>query len=273
VSEIVASGTEPNVSVGGRRDGRTAPEGKGNAKVVVVMPAFNAARTLTATVSGIPTEWVDEIILVDDGSRDETVELARTLPLRVIWHPHNVGYGGNQKTCYLQALQDEADVVVMLHPDGQYEPTLIPELVKPIVRGEADLVLGSRLMERGGALAGGMPLYKYIANRALTAIENRALGTSLSELHTGYRAYSRELLMSIPFLRNSLDFSFDSEVLMQVAYFGFRIGEVPVRTIYSDDASSVGPGASVVYGIKTLGAVARLVLHRRGLLRSRKFTP
>jgi glycosyltransferase involved in cell wall biosynthesis len=252
---------------------RPGPPDKGNAKVVVVMPAFNAARTLAATVSGIPTEWVDEIILVDDGSRDETVELARTLPLRVIWHPHNVGYGGNQKTCYLQALQDDADVVVMLHPDGQYEPTLIPELVKPILRGEADLVLGSRLMEKGGALAGGMPMYKYLANRTLTTLENRALGTSLSELHTGYRAYSRELLMSIPFLRNSLDFSFDSEVLMQVAYFGFRIGEVPVRTIYSDDASSVGPGASVVYGLKTLGAVARLILHRSGLLRSRKFMP
>jgi glycosyltransferase involved in cell wall biosynthesis len=252
---------------------RTVPEGKGNAKVVVVMPAFNAARTLAKTVASIPREWVDEILLVDDASSDHTVELARTLPLRVIWHPHNVGYGGNQKTCYLQALQNDADVVVMLHPDGQYEPTLIPELVKPIVRGEADLVLGSRLMEKGGARAGGMPLYKFIANQALTAIENRVLGTSLSELHTGYRAYSRELLMSIPFLRNSLDFSFDSEVLMQVAHFGFRIAEVPVRTIYSDDASSVGFRASVIYGTKTLGAAARLLLHRSRLLRSRKFTP
>ncbi|HTU80266.1 MAG TPA: glycosyltransferase family 2 protein [Solirubrobacteraceae bacterium] len=240
--------------------------------MVVVMPALNAARTLAATVSGIPTEWVDEIILVDDGSSDGTVELARTLPLRVIWHPHNVGYGGNQKTCYLQALQDEADVVVMLHPDGQYEPTLIPELVRPILEGRADLVLGSRLMVRGGALAGGMPLYKYLANRALTSIENLALGTSLSELHTGYRAYSRELLMSIPFLRNSLDFSFDSELLMQVVHFGFRITEVPARTIYSEEASSVGLSASVVYGLKTLGALARLQLHRLGLP-SRKFLP
>jgi glycosyltransferase involved in cell wall biosynthesis len=245
---------------------------KGSAKVIVVMPALNAASTLAATVSGIPREWVDEIILVDDGSRDGTVELARTLPLRVIPHPHNVGYGGNQKTCYLQALQDEADVVVMLHPDGQYEPTLIPELVKPILAGEADLVLGSRLMEKGGALAGGMPIYKYLANRALTTIENRALGTSLSELHTGYRAYSRELLMAIPFLRNSLDFSFDSELLMQVVHFGFRIAEVPVRTIYSQEASSVGPRASTVYGLKTLAALLRLELHRRGLVRSRKFT-
>jgi len=251
----------------------TGPTEKGIAKVVVVMPAYNAALTLASTVSLIPRAWVDEIILVDDHSNDETVKLARTLPLRVIWHPHNVGYGGNQKTCYLQALQDEADVVVMLHPDGQYEPSLIPDLVRPILRGEADLVLGSRLMEKGGALAGGMPLWKYIANRALTTIENRALGTNLSELHTGYRAYSRELLMSIPFLRNSLDFSFDSEVLMQVAYFGFRIGEVPVRTIYSEEASSVGLSASIVYGLKTLGAVGRLVLHRSGLLRSRKLMP
>lgn len=249
-----------------------APAEKGTAKVIVVMPALNAARTLAATVSGIPREWVDEIILVDDGSRDDTVELARTLPLRVIPHPHNVGYGGNQKTCYLQALQDEADVVVMLHPDGQYEPTLIPELVKPILAGEADLVLGSRLMEKGGALEGGMPMYKYIANRALTAVENRALGTSLSELHTGYRAYSRELLMGIPFLRNSLDFSFDSELLMQVAHFGFRIAEVPVRTIYSHEASSIGLRVSTVYGLKTLRALLRLELHRRGLVRSRKFT-
>jgi len=252
-------------------DAGVAPAEKGNARIVVVMPALNAARTLAATVSGIPAEWVDEIILVDDGSQDGTVELARTLPLRVIWHPHNVGYGGNQKTCYLQALQDEADVVVMLHPDGQYEPTLIPELVRPILEGRADLVLGSRLMEKGGALAGGMPRWKLIANRALTSVENRALGTSLSELHTGYRAYSRQLLMSIPFLRNSLDFSFDSELLMQTAHFGFRIAEVPARTIYSDDASSVGVRASVVYGAKTLAVLARLQLHRLGL-RSRKFS-
>lgn len=244
-----------------------------NAKVVVVMPALNAARTLTDTVSAIPREWVDEIILVDDGSQDQTVELARALPLRVIRHPHNVGYGGNQKTCYLQALEDGADVIVMLHPDGQYEPTLIPELVKPIVEGKADLVLGSRLMEQGGALAGGMPWWKFVANRSLTTIENRALGTSLSELHTGYRAYSRELLTSIPFLRNSLDFSFDSELLMQVVHFGFRIDEVPVRTVYSEEASSVGLKASTIYGLKTLRALLRLELHRRHIWRSRKFMP
>jgi glycosyltransferase involved in cell wall biosynthesis len=240
-------------------------------KIVVVMPARNAARTLERTVSGIPAEWVDEIILVDDKSTDNTVEVARDLPLNVVWHPHNVGYGGNQKTCYLEALQRDADIVVMLHPDGQYEPSLIPEMVGPILRDEADLVLGSRLAEPGMARAGGMPLYKYLANRGLTAIENRLLGTHLTEMHTGYRAYSRGLLLEVPFLRNALDFSFDSEMLMQAAHFDYRIAEVPARTRYFDDASSISIGPAVVYGLKTLWAGARLLLHRSGVLRSRKF--
>jgi glycosyltransferase involved in cell wall biosynthesis len=241
--------------------------------IVVVMPARNAARTLERTVSGIPKDWVDEIILVDDKSTDNTVDVARDLPINVIWHPHNVGYGGNQKTCYLQALQRDADIVVMLHPDGQYEPTLIPRMVTPILLGEADLVLGSRLAEPGMARAGGMPLYKYLANRALTAVENRLLGTNLSEMHTGYRAYSRRLLLHVPFLRNALDFSFDSEMLMQSIHLGFRVAEVPARTRYFDDASSISLRPSVVYGVKTLWAGARLVLHRNGILRSRKFEP
>ncbi|MDQ3770423.1 MAG: glycosyltransferase family 2 protein [Actinomycetota bacterium] len=242
-------------------------------RVIVVMPARNAARTLERTFAGIPRDVVHEIILVDDASTDTTVDLARSLPLHLIWHPHNVGYGGNQKTCYLEALQRGTDIVVMLHPDGQYEPGLIPDMIAPIVRGEADLVLGSRLAEPGAALRGGMPLYKYVGNRMLTAIENRILHTDLSELHTGYRAYSRKLLMSIPFLRNALDFSFDSEVLMQASHFGFRIVEVPVRTIYDEEASSIGPGAAVVYGLRTLKAAGRLVLHRNNLWRSRKFMP
>ncbi|MBI5106063.1 MAG: glycosyltransferase family 2 protein [Solirubrobacterales bacterium] len=245
-------------------------EGK---RVVVVMPARNAARTLQATVDAIPRDWVDEVILVDDRSTDDTVSVARGLPLHVVWHPHNVGYGGNQKTCYLTALQQEADVVVMLHPDGQYEPTLIPELVAPILSGEADLVLGSRLLVPGAARAGGMPRWKLVANRALTGVENRMLGTSLSELHTGYRAYSRELLMTIPFLRNAPDFSFDSEVIAQAVHFGFRIAEVPARTRYFDDASSITFKPAAVYGVKTLWACARFVLHRRGLVRSRKLQP
>ena len=240
---------------------------------MVVMPARNAAKTLERTVSAIPTDVVDEIILVDDGSTDDTLEVARRLPLRLIWHPHNVGYGGNQKTCYLEALQRGADAVVMLHPDGQYEPELIPRMVEPILRGEADMVLGSRLVEPDAWKRSGMPRYKYLANRALTGIENRVLGTHFSELHTGYRAFSRRLLLTVPFLRNSIDFVFDSEMVMQAVHFGFPIVEVPARTRYFADASSASFRQSVVYGFKTLGAGARLILHRRRIWRSRKFLP
>ena len=241
-------------------------------KIVVVMPAYNAGKTLERTYGAIPAGWVDDVILVDDKSPDDTVDVARSLPLQVIWHPHNVGYGGNQKTCYLWALQHDADVVVMLHPDGQYEPTLIPKLVAPILRGEADLVLGSRLaFGPRAALKGKMPLWKLIANRFLTIVENAILGTHLSEMHSGYRAYSRELLINVPFLRNSLDFSFDSEMLMQASHLGYRLAEVPTRTIYFDDASSVSLKPSIVYGCKTLWVGARLMLHRAGILRSRKF--
>ncbi len=243
------------------------------AKVIVVMPALNAAGTLADTVTAIPRGWVDEAIVVDDHSSDGTVELARALPVHVIWHPHNVGYGGNQKTCYLEALQRDADIVVMLHPDGQYEPELIPDLVRPILQGEADMVLGSRMSIPGAAVADGMPGYKYVANRLLTAVENRVMGTRLSDLHTGYRAYSRELLLRVPFLRNALDFSFDSEMLMQAAHFGFRIAEVPARSRYFDGASSVGLADASVYGVKTIAAAARLSLHQSGLLRSRRFMP
>jgi glycosyltransferase involved in cell wall biosynthesis len=241
------------------------------ANVVVVMPAWNAARTLEQTVSAIPTEIVNDIILVDDKSTDETLAIARRLPLSLIWHPHNVGYGGNQKTCYLQALQQGADVVVMLHPDGQYEPSLIPRMIAPILSGEADMVLGSRLAEPGAWRAGGMPLYKYLSNRALTSIENLVLGTHFTELHTGYRAFSRELLLTVPFLRNSIDFVFDSEMIMQAIHFGFRIVEVPARTRYFPEASSASAAQSVIYGFKTLWAATQLMLHRKRILRSRKF--
>jgi glycosyltransferase involved in cell wall biosynthesis len=242
-------------------------------KVTVVMPALNAAKTLAQTVSDIPRDWVDEIIVVDDRSTDDTVSIARGLPVQVIWHPHNVGYGGNQKTCYLQALQQDADVVVMLHPDGQYEPGLIPELVAPILRGEADLVLGSRLMEPGMARRYGMPRHKVVANRALTAIENVVLRTHFTELHTGYRAYSRDLLMGVPFLRNSIDFAFDSELLMQAVHFGFRIKEVPARGRYFEDASSISLKPASIYAVKTLLAAGSLVLHRSRIKRSRRFMP
>ena len=244
---------------------------EGGPKVIVVMPARQAAMTLKRTFDAIPKDQVDEVILVDDHSTDETVELARELPLHLVWHPHQVGYGGNQKTCYLQALQHGADVVVMLHPDGQYEPELIPRMVEPIVNGEADLVLGSRLAEPGAALKAGMPRWKYFSNKALTGIENRILGTNWTEAHTGYRAYSRRLLLEVPFLRNSLDFVFDSEVLMQAVHFGFKVEEVPARCRYFKDASSVGFKTSVVYGTKTLWTGVRLMLHRSGLITSRKF--
>jgi glycosyltransferase involved in cell wall biosynthesis len=244
-----------------------------DAKVVVVMPAWNAAKTLEQTVSAIPTDIVNEIILVDDSSTDSTVEVARRLPVHLIWHPHNVGYGGNQKTCYLEALQRGADVVVMLHPDGQYEPELIPRMVEPILRGEADMVLGSRFGDRAALKASGMPRYKFIANRFLTVVENAVLGTNFTELHTGYRAFSRELLLKVPFLRNSVDFVFDSEMVMQAVHFGFRIVEVPARTRYFPDASSASFGASVVYGLKTLATVGRFTLHRTRIWRSRKLMP
>lgn len=240
-------------------------------KVVVVMPALNAASTLRQTIEAVPPGWVDELILVDDGSTDATIELARDHGLHVIWHPHNVGYGGNQKTCYLEALQREAEVVVMLHPDGQYEPGLIPDLIEPILEGRAEMVLGTRMRTIAGARASGMPMYKIIANRFLTVLENRVMSTELTDLHTGYRAYSRELLLEIPFLRNALDFSFDSEVLLQTKSFGFEIAEVTARTRYGADVSSIGFKASTIYGLKTLWAAMRLILHRNRLWRSRKF--
>jgi glycosyltransferase involved in cell wall biosynthesis len=260
-------------SFSGEQETSRAGGGTVAPKVIVVMPARNAARTLEATFSAVPTDVVDEIILVDDGSTDATLDVARRLPLHLIWHPHNVGYGGNQKTCYLEALQRGADVVVMLHPDGQYEPSLIPRMVQPILDGQADMVLGSRLTRPGAWRSIGMPRYKFLANRGLTEIENRVLGTRLSELHTGYRAYSRHLLLTVPFLRNSIDFVFDSEMVMQAVHFGFRIAEVPANTRYFAEASSASAGQSVVYGAKTLMTALRLVLHRTGLWRSKKFRP
>jgi glycosyltransferase involved in cell wall biosynthesis len=245
---------------------------EGDPRIVVVMPARQAAATLARTYAAIPLDQVDEVILVDDSSTDETVRLARELPIHLVWHPHQVGYGGNQKTCYLEALNRDADVVVMLHPDGQYEPELIPRMVAPILSGEADLVLGSRLLEPGAAIAGGMPRWKYVANRMLTGIENRIMGTRLSEAHTGYRAYSRRLLLTVPFLRNSHDFVFDSELLMQASHLGFTITEVPARCRYFDDASSIGFRTASVYGVKTLWAGVRLILHRHGIVPSRKFS-
>jgi glycosyltransferase involved in cell wall biosynthesis len=235
-------------------------------RVIVVMPAYNAARTLADTYRRIPVDVVDEVILVDDGSADETVQVARQLELTLVVHPHNAGYGANQKTCYMEALRRGADVVVMLHPDGQYDPTLIPEMIRVIGEGRGDLVLGSRFLAPGGPLEGGMPRYKYLANRFLTIVENAVLGTRLSELHTGYRAFSRRLLESVPFLRNSSDFAFDTEMIFQAVHFGFRTAEVPVTTRYFNDASSITFGGSLVYGLKTLTIALRYLLHRVGLV-------
>jgi glycosyltransferase involved in cell wall biosynthesis len=232
-----------------------------NQRVVVVMPAYNAAQTLERTYRDIPDGIVDRIILVDDVSHDETVDIARRLGLKTIVHMQNKGYGGNQKTCYLEALQDGADIVVMLHPDYQYDSTLVPELIAPIQRGEADMMMGSRFLG-GQVRAGGMPLYKIVSNRFLTTCENLVLGLRLSEAHTGFRAYSRQMLLRIPFLLNSDDFVFDSQVIAQAAAFGFRIGEIGVPTRYFDEASSVNFRRSVVYGLSTLWTLARYLVHK-----------
>jgi glycosyltransferase involved in cell wall biosynthesis len=242
-----------------------------HSKVVVVMPAYNAAQTLISTYQGIPEGIVDEVILVDDASGDETVEVANQLNLKIVVHPHNVGYGGNQKTCYMEALRDGADIVVMLHPDGQYDPQIIPDVVMALKKGDADMILASRFLKEGGPLRGGMPLYKYVANRFLSALENVILGQHLSEFHTGYRAYSRKLLETVPFMRNSNDFVFDTEMIVQAINFSFNIAEVPVATKYTTKTSSVGFKGSLIYGIKTLYVLFRYILHRLGIVKSRLF--
>jgi len=241
-------------------------------RVVIVMPAYNAARTLERTYADIPHDLVHHMILVDDVSRDETVEIAKRLGIEVIVHRQNLGYGGNQKTCYDRALEWGADVVVMLHPDYQYDATRIPALVAPILAGEADLMLGSRFL--GDPLAGGMPRWKFVANRFLTGLENLAFGLRLSEYHTGLRAYSRRLLERIPYRLNSDDFVFDQELIAQVvAVGGLEIGEIAVPTRYFEEASSVNFRRSVVYGLSTLRVVTRYLLHRTGVRRSRKLRP
>lgn len=239
-------------------------------KVVVVMPAYNAAKTLERTYNDLPRDVVDHVILVDDVSQDETVEIAQRLGLKVIVHIQNKGYGGNQKTCYLEALRDGADVVVMLHPDYQYDSRLVPQLIAPILDNRADLVLGSRLLG-SGALAGGMPRWKYISNRFLTITENLVLGQHLSECHTGFRAYSRRLLETIPFVLNSDNFVFDTEVIAQTVAFGFRIAEIPVPTRYFAEASSVNFRNSVIYGFGTLRTMGRYLLDRWKLWQSPQF--
>jgi glycosyltransferase involved in cell wall biosynthesis len=233
-------------------------------KVVIVLPAYNAAKTLEMTYKQIPSAFADDVVLVDDASRDDTSKVAHDLGIRVIIHERNIGYGGNQKTCYRTALELGADIVIMLHPDYQYTPKLIPAMATMIAYGEFDAVLASRILGVG-ALRGGMPLYKYISNRFLTLIENILLGHKLSEYHTGYRAFSREILERLPLERNSDDFVFDNQMLAQIIWFGYRIGEVSCPTRYFDDASSIGFRRSVVYGFGVLKTALQFRLCKMGI--------
>ncbi len=239
-------------------------------KVVVVMPAYNAGRTLRMTYEELPKDSVSLVILVDDGSTDATLEIARDLGLEIFVHDRNYGYGANQKTCYTEALRAGCDVVVMVHPDYQYDPTLVPKIIEPIVRGQADLVLGSRLKGGGSAVQHGMPWWKYVSNRFLTGVENIAFGLRLSEFHTGYRAFSREVLESVNFRMNSDGFVFDQEIVAQTVAARFRIAEIAVPLRYFPEASSASFWASSAYGVKILWVVARYLLHRTGIKRSRR---
>lgn len=234
-------------------------------KKIVVMPAYNAAKTLEKTLNDLPAGYVDEIILVDDCSTDNTVEVAKNLGLVVLEHEKNGGYGANQKTCYDEALKREADIVIMLHPDYQYDSRLVPYMVGFIEKGICDIILGSRIRTRAETLACGMPLYKYISNRFLTIIENMVLGQNIGDFHTGFRVYCREVLETIPYHNNSNDFVFDTEFLVQAVYFGFKLGDVPVPVRYMEEASSIDFKRSAKYGIETLAVLAKFVLQKLSL--------
>ncbi len=239
-------------------------------KVVVVMPAYNAGRTLRMTYEELPKDTVNLVILVDDGSTDATLDIARQLGLEIFVHDRNYGYGANQKTCYTEALKAGCDVVVMVHPDYQYDPTLLPRIIEPIVRGDADLVLGSRLKGGRSAIQQGMPWWKYVSNRFLTGVENLAFGLRLSEFHTGYRAFHREVLDTVNFRMNSDGFVFDQEIIAQAVAARFRIAEIAVPVRYFPEASSASFWASCAYGLKILWVVTRYLLHRSGIKRSRR---
>jgi glycosyltransferase involved in cell wall biosynthesis len=242
-------------------------------KVVVVMPAYNAEKTLAATVADMPVGSVDEVILVDDGSKDNTVAVARDMGLTVIVHEQNQGYGGNQKTCYKTALEHGADVVVMIHPDYQYDSRVIPHAVGFIELGICDVVLGNRVRSRMDALKGGMPVYKYLSNRFLTTFENFMLGQNLGDFHSGFRVYSRQVLETIPYEKNSNDFVFDTHFLVQAVRLGFRVGDIPIPTRYFAEASSINFRRSVKYGIQTVWALGQYWLDRLRLRRSPLFVP
>lgn len=257
VSEIVRPASE-------------TPPGK---KVVAVLPAYNAARTLERTLRDFPRRFVDEIVLVDDCSKDNTAELAESMGITVIRHAKNKGYGGNQKTCYEKALALGADYVVMIHPDYQYDSRVLGLAIGFIELGICDVVLGSRIRTRREALDGGMPLAKYLANRGLTTIENVALGQNVGDFHSGFRAYRREVLEKVPFERNSDAFVFDSQFLAQCVHFGYRLGDVPVPVRYFDEASSIDFRRSTIYAIRTLWTLVQLYLHRLRIWRNPLFEP
>lgn len=242
-------------------------------KIVVVLPAYNAARTLEQTYREIPTDIVDDVILVDDASNDETLEVARRLGIRhIICHERNRGYGGNQKTCYDKALSLGADVVIMLHPDYQYTPKLIAPMAHIIASGLYPVVFGSRILGKG-ALMGGMPLYKYVANRFLTLVQNLLMNQKLSEYHTGYRAFSREVLLKVNYHANSDDFIFDNQIVAQIFWAGFQIAEVTCPTKYFAEASSINFRRSVIYGFGVLGVCVQYVLQKLGICRFKIFEP
>jgi len=240
-------------------------------RVLVVMPAYNAARTLERTFQDVPLDVVDEVLLVDDASHDETLEVARRLGIHCFLHERNMGYGRNQKTCYTESLKTEADIVVMVHPDYQYSPKIIPALAGLVASGEYDVAIGSRILG-GRARQGGMPAYKYLSNRFLTFFENLLLGAKLSEYHTGFRAFSRQVLESLPLWENSDDFVFDNEMLAQAIYFGFRVGEVSCPTRYFPEASSINFIRSAKYGLGVLATSVKFVLAKLGWAHPRIFS-
>jgi len=241
-------------------------------KIIVVLPAFNAARTLEQTYREIPMDIVDDVLLVDDGSADSTVLLARSLGIHTILHDRNYGYGRNQKSCYLEALRRNADIVIMVHPDYQYTPKLITAMASMIAFDVYDVVLGSRIIG-GGAVESGMPVYKYVANRFLTAFENLVIRSKLSEFHTGYRAFSREVLEALPLNENSDDFIFDNEMLVQIIFFGYRVGEISCPTRYFANASSIGFRKAVRYGVGVIITSLKCLLHRLQLRKDPIFDP
>ena len=241
-------------------------------KVCVVMPAYNAEKTLQQTYDEIPKDIVDEIILTDDASTDKTVHVAEKLGIKTFIHTKNKGYGGNQKTCYQEALKLNADIIVMLHPDYQYTPKLITAMSSMIAEGVFDAVIGSRILGNK-AIMGGMPIYKYISNRFLTVIENIIINQKLSEYHTGFRAFSRKVLETIPLMENSDDFIFDNQMLCQTLYFRFEVGEISCPALYFDDASSINFSRSVIYGIRVIETAMNYALAKRGIGNSKIFNP